>query len=125
MLSFRSKGDFNRTLNYFNKIQDLSKVINLEKYGQKGVHALANATPKDTGLLKESWGYEVKKSNGSVSITWTNDDIENGANVAILIQYGHATKNGRFVKGVDYINPALRPIFEEIAEEVWKEVSRL
>lgn len=123
MITFHSKGDFGRSLKYLNKLRNLD--VSLEKYAARGVSALQKASPKDSGLMTGSWGYEIRKNNKSIEIIWTNSDIEGGYNVAVLVQYGHATKNGKFVKGIDYINPAMRPLFDEIAEEVWKEVNRL
>lgn len=96
----------------------------LEMYAQKGVEALAAATPRDTGLTADSWGYEIKKNEDSTSITWTNDNVVDGwFNVALMIQYGHGTASGVYVEGIDYINPAIRSIFDELAEEIWREVN--
>lgn len=95
----------------------------LHSYGKIGVSALAGATPSDTGRAAGSWGYEVKKVGGGYSITWTNSDVENGFPVAIMIQYGHGTGTGGYVAGIDYINPAMRPVFQQIADRVWKEVT--
>lgn len=121
-VSFKQKGDFNNTYKFLNNAVDVLKHVDLDQYGRMGVDALSSATPKDTGLASKSWYYNIFRSKESVSINFYNSDIENGAPVAILIQYGHATKNGGWVSGIDYINPALRPIFNEIAEKVWKEV---
>lgn len=96
----------------------------LDKYGRMGVTALANATPKNTNLASNSWRYEIIRNGASSKIIWYNDDIENGYNVAILIQYGHGTKNGTYVQGVDYINPALAPVFEAMKSDIEKEVAR-
>lgn len=98
----------------------------LHMYGQKGVEALANATPRDTGLTADSWRYEIEKDteNGTVKINWINDNEVNGwFNVALMLQYGHATGSGYWIEGVDYINPAIRSIFDAMAEEIWKEVT--
>lgn len=98
----------------------------LQMYGQKGVEALANATPRDTGLTANSWRYEITKDNKNQTITiqWLNDNvIDEWFNVALMLQYGHATGSGAWVEGVDYINPALRSIFDSMAEEIWKEVN--
>lgn len=96
----------------------------LEKYGQQGVEALEYATPKDTGLTAFSWSYEIEEKDGSMAIYWKNSNIAGGyANVAVLIQYGHFTKNGGHVEGRDYINPALAPIFDKIADDAWREVT--
>lgn len=97
----------------------------LSKYGQIGVDALANATPRDSGLTSQSWKYEVTNTKGQVSITWYNTNVNNGANVAILLQYGHGTGTGGYVAGYDYINPAIRPIFDKIGNDVWLRVKSL
>lgn len=125
MITFKEKGDFKNLNNFFEKAKETIKQGTLDNYGRRGVEALASATPKDTGLASQSWQYSINRSKGSVSIEWFNTDIEDGYNVAILLQYGHATKNGKFVKGIDYINPAIKPIFEELAEEAWKEVTHV
>lgn len=95
----------------------------LNSYGQEGVSALSLATPLDTGLAALSWDYEVSRKGGVYSITWTNSDIENGFPVAIMLQYGYGTGTGGYVQGEDYINPAIRPIFDKIADKVWKAVT--
>lgn len=96
----------------------------LEKYGDVGVKELSAATPTETGLAASSWSYKVKHRIGSWSIVWSNSDIEDGFPVAVMLQYGHGTRNGGYVEGIDYINPALKPVFDAIAEEAWKEVTR-
>ena len=96
---------------------------NLDKYGKMGVSALASATPKKTGKTASSWRYEIDKTGGKISISWLNDNVNDGVNIAVIIQYGHGTGTGAYVKGVDYINPALKNIFESIAEDIWKEVT--
>lgn len=124
MISFKQSGDFKKIDNYLGRLKKSISFKDLDKYGRQGVSALMSATPIDTGLLKQSWYYEITIEKGIAKITFCNSDIENGINVAILIQYGHATKNGGFVEGIDYINPAIRPIFEKIADEAWKEVTK-
>ena len=94
----------------------------LDRYGQEGVEALAKATPKDTGKTAASWGYTVTKGKESIAITWRNSNIVDGVPIAVILQYGHGTRNGGYVEGVDYINPAMRPIFERIAARAWGEV---
>jgi len=96
----------------------------LHRYGQMGVDALARSTPIDSGLTKAKWSYSVDQSRGKHSITWYNSNVEDGAVIAILLQYGHGTGTGGYVQGRDYINPAIRPLFDRIADEVWKEVTR-
>ena len=123
MISFRSKGDFSKTLNYLNKMKNITDRVNLDKYGQRGVEALRSATPKESGKTAQSWGYFTERTSNSVKLIWTNSNINDGVNIAVLIQYGHGTGWGRYVEGIDYINPAMRPIFEEISQDVWKEVT--
>lgn len=127
MISFDAKGEWKQTERYFKKLkqQEFWKV--LHKYGQQGVTALASATPTDTGKTAESWYYKLytKSSNNTTTIVWYNDNNEGGANVAVLIQYGHGTRTGGYVQGKDYINPAMRPVFDKIADELWAEIKRL
>lgn len=123
MIIFESKGDFRKTDNFLKKMAKLDLASRLGKYGQEGVSALASATPTDTGLAANSWYYEVEAKGKSATLTWLNHDIESGFPVAIMIQYGHGTGTGGYVRGQDYINPAIRPIFDRISEAVWKEVT--
>lgn len=122
-ISVESPGSFRKTDSFLAKILKLDISSQLHKYGREGVAALSNATPVDSGLAAASWGYEVTRTRGSASITWTNSNIEGGAPVVIYIQYGHGTRNGGYVQGRDFINPALRPIFDRMAENLWKEVT--
>lgn len=123
MIVIKHKGNFNKTERFLNRISKVDFLRILEKYGREGVNALAAATPVDSGLTANSWYYEVKSSRDSYTITWGNSNVVNGVPIAIVLQYGHATKNGGFVRGRDYINPAIQPIFDKIAEEAWREVS--
>lgn len=125
MFSLSHKGDFKNLEKFMQKSLGRDYMSVLESYGQRGVQALSAATPIDTGLAASSWEYEIDRSSNGISIIWKNTDIENGVNVAILLQYGHGTRNGGYVVGQDYINPALQPIFEELAEAAWKEVTSL
>ena len=95
----------------------------LSEYGKQGVELLRDATPVDTGATSTGWNYEIEVNSQGVSLYWVNNNVKEGVPIAILIQYGHATRNGGYVQGVDYINPALRPLFESMAEKLWKEVS--
>lgn len=124
-ITISQKGDFSLTYKFLKKNEFVQKLIakKLEKYGQMGVEALSQATPKDTGKTASSWSYEVITKPGYTSIIWKNSNFSNWANVAVLIQYGHATKNGGFVQGIDYINPALKPLFDKMAKDIWLEVS--
>lgn len=124
-VTFSSKGDWNLTLNFLKKNRDTEFISILRKYGKQGVTALSDATPKDTGLTSTSWSYEIwTDGKGQYKLYWTNDNLaEPGMPIAILIQYGHSTKSGTYVQGVDYINPALKPIFDKMANDLWGEVN--
>lgn len=122
MISIRSKGNFKKTEDLLKKSLGKDYMSILHDYGRKGVLALQQYTPVDTGLLASSWRYEITQSGSSISLTFHNDDIENGCNVAIIVQYGHS-HNGHYVEGVDYINPALKPIFDDLSEKAWKAVT--
>lgn len=124
MITFTNKGSFDKTENFLKKITKAEFTSVLHKFGEKGVKALRDATPKDSGDTANSWEYEIVKGIGSVRLIFKNTNIQNGANVAILLQYGHATRNGGYVQGRDYINPALSPIFDSIAKEAWEEVRK-
>lgn len=125
MISFRQKGDFSKLTRFLEKAKNVVHLGCLDKYGREGVAALASATPVDTGLTASSWRYEIQHGNDSVSIAFYNDNIQNGVPIAIILQYGHGTRNGGYVQGRDYINPAIKPIFDKITEDAWKEVTRL
>ena len=125
MFGFKMKGDLSKTKRYLNKLQLALKLGILDKYGQKGVQALSSATPVDTGLTANSWYYKIERTSTSVTIVFCNSNIQNGVPIAIILQYGHGTRNGGWVEGRDYINPAIRPIFDEILNNVWKEVTML
>jgi hypothetical protein len=124
MITFRHKGDFSKLTRYFEKVKEAAKISDLDKFGKEGVAALASATPVDSGLTSSSWYYKIERSNGLVSITFHNSNIQNGIPIAIIIQYGHGTGTGGWVQGRDYINPAIQPIFDRIASDVWKEVTK-
>ena len=125
MIKFRQKGDFSKLTRYLEKVKEVVKLGDLDKYGRAGVAALASATPVDTGLTASSWYYEISNKNGSAMISFHNSNIQNGVPIAIILQYGHGTRNGGWVEGRDYINPAIRPIFDQIADDAWKEVTKL
>lgn len=122
-ISFSSKGDFKSTEAYLRRVQkfDVRKV--LEAGGAKGVKALASATPVESGIAANSWTYRVSGGRGQARITWLNTDVENGFPVAIMLQYGYGTGTGGYVQGRDYINPAMAPIFDQIAQDVLKAVT--
>ena len=125
MVTFRQKGDFRKLSGYLEKTREVFDVGILDKYGRRGVRALAEATPKDTGVTADSWRYKINRMKESIYITFDNTNFNDGVPIAIVLQYGHATRNGDYVQGIDYINPALRPIFEEIADAAWEEVKRV
>lgn len=122
MITVSQSGSFNNIDKFINSMKQEDAFAFLDAFGREGVQALANSTPVDTGLTSISWKYEIIKNKGRYSIVWSNINAENGIPVAILIQYGHATKNGGWVDGIDYVNPAIRPIFEKIADQVWERV---
>ena len=124
MISFRQKGDFSKLNKYFERVREAARIGVLDRYGREGVAALASATPVDTGVTANSWYYEIKRQNGSVSIEFKNSNVNKGVPIAIILQYGHATGNGGWVQGRDYINPAIQPIFDKIADSAWREVTR-
>ena len=124
MISFRQKGDFSNLTNFLERAKNAIHIGDLDKYGKAGVAALSSATPVDTGLTASSWSYEIENKNGSVRIIFKNSNIQNGVPIAIILQYGHGTRNGGWVEGRDYINPAIQPIFDKIANNAWKEVTK-
>lgn len=124
-ITVSSKGDFSKLNRYFERVKEAAKVGILDKYGREGVAALSSATPLDSGVTASSWNYKIERGNGVASIIFTNSNIENGFPVAIMLQYGHGTGTGGWVEGRDYINPAIRPVFDKIAEDAWREVTRL
>lgn len=119
---FRHKGDLKKTEKFLKRMAEKDVFKGLEKYAKQGVDALSSATPIDSGLTASSWGYEIHSSSDLYEIVWTNSNINEGVPIAIILQYGHGTGTGGYVQGRDYINPAIRPVFDEIAENVWKEV---
>lgn len=125
MISVTSSGNFNKTLNFLDTMKNRNTTIydKLQSYALKGVYALEQVTPLDTGKTSTSWGYKILLGKNSASIIWTNSNVINGVNIAILIQYGHATKNGGYVEGYDYINPAMNYVIEEIANDVWQSIA--
>ena len=121
-ISFSSKGDFSKTIKFLNKVKNVKINNILSKYGKIGVTALSQATPKDSGVTSRSWNYKIEVNNDNASIVWYNTNVVKGVNIAVILQYGHGTRNGGWVEGRDYINPAMKPIFDKIADQVWKEV---
>ncbi len=122
MIKLTSKGDYSNATRYFERIKEVAKVGMLDHYGRLGVEALSKATPVDTGLTASSWNYEILRSRNGFTLRFNNTNIQNGCMIAIILQYGHGPRNGGYVAGRDYINPAIQPIFDEMAEKLWKEV---
>ena len=125
MIKVISKGNFKKTEEMLKRSGNWSSKIDLDKYGSKGVAALKEATPKDTGLTANSWSYNITRSKNSVIISFENNNINDGVPIAIILQYGHGTGTGGYVEGRDYINPAIQPVFDRIVEDAWKEVIKL
>lgn len=125
MIKFTQKGDFSKLTRFLEKAKNVVKLGDLDKYGRAGVAALSSATPTDSGKTASSWYYEIERQNGKVSINFHNSNVNQGVPIAIILQYGHATGTGGWVEGRDYINPAIQPIFDELANNAWKEVTSL
>jgi hypothetical protein len=125
MIKINHVGDLKRTQQFLDRLYSSEYFRILQRYGSVGVSALAANTPKDSGLTSNSWGYQIVISKRNTAIHWTNSNVVQGVPIAIILQYGHATRNGGFVQGRDYINPAMKPIFDQIADDLWKEVSKL
>ena len=124
MITIESQGEWKLTRNWFDRMTKLDLALIMNQFGKEGVSALVAATPSRSGLTSKSWNYEVTRKGNNWKITWTNSNVNKGANIAVLIQYGHGTRNGGYVVGRDYINPAIRPVFDKIAQKAWKEVTR-
>ena len=124
MISFGHKGDFAKSTRYLERVKHAVRLSDLDKYGREGVAALASATPVDSGKTANSWYYEITYSSTGVVITYKNSNIQNGVPIAIILQYGHGTGTGGWVEGRDYINPAVRPVFDRIVNEAWREVTK-
>lgn len=124
MISFSQKGDFSKLSKFLEKAKESVHLGKLDEYGRRGVVALSAATPQDTGKTASSWGYKIEQSKGMAKLSFHNTNIQNGVPIAIILQYGHGTGTGGYVQGRDYINPAIQPLFDEIAEEMWREVTK-
>ncbi len=124
MIRFEQQGDFSKLNKYLERLKESVNIGMLDKYGKEGVAALSSATPIKTGLTAKSWSYEIERKNGTISINFKNSNIKQGVPIAVILQYGHGTNGGGWVEGRDYINPAIQPIFDKIAEEAWREVTR-
>ena len=122
-VKFEVSGGFTKTERFLNRMKRREYLNVLDEFGRDGVQALRNATPVESGLTAESWDYEIKRTRDYTEIVWTNSNINNGVPIAVILQYGHGTGTGGYVQGRDYINPAIRPIFDKIAEKAWKVVT--
>ena len=123
-ITFSTKGDWSKTEQFLKGLENQDYLKVLEQYGQKGVSALQSATPKESGYTASCWGYEIEKTANGASIYFTNSHMNNGVSIAIILQYGHGTRTGGYVQGRDYINPAIQPIFDDIANAAWREVTK-
>lgn len=125
MISFRQKGDFSKLNRFLEKAKGAAHLSVLDKYGREGVAALSSATPVESGKTADSWFYEIERKKGSATIVFKNSNVSNGVPIAIILQYGHGTGTGGWVEGRDYINPAIQPIFDKIANAAWEEVTKI
>lgn len=124
MISVKTSGNTNRIEKFLQAMKYRKYLSRLDEFGAMGVEALSNSTPRKTGETAASWSYEIQEDSSGVTIHWTNSKTNQGLHIVLLLQYGHGTNHGGYVRGLDYINPALRPIFDKIAEEAWLEVTR-
>lgn len=125
MISIKQRGNFKKTEKFLKKSLGRDYKTVLEKYAKQGVEALSANTPIESGLTAVSWSYEIIQNGSAISIIWKNSNINKGVNIALILQYGHGTRNGGYVNGIDYINPSLKPIFDKMADAAWKEVTRI
>lgn len=125
LITFGHKGDFSKTNRYLERVKQTVRQGDLDKYGREGVAALASATPVESGLTASSWSYEIVRTADTTTINFNNSNVNNGVLIAVILQYGHGTRNGGWVEGYDYINPAIQPLFDRIANDAWREVTRL
>lgn len=123
-ITMKVKGDFSKTRKFFERAAHLFRLGYFDRYGRKGVDALKSATPNDSGLTADSWSYEIENKPEYTKIIFLNSNVQNGVNIAVILQYGHVSRNGGWVEGKNYIYPAIQPIFEEMAREMWKEIRR-
>ena len=122
-VNFEVSGGFTKTERFLNRMKRREYLNVLDEFGRDGVQALRNATPVDSGATAEAWDYEIKRTRNYTEIVWTNSNINDGVPIAVILQYGHGTGTGGYVQGRDYINPAIRPVFDKIAEKAWKVVT--
>lgn len=124
MITIRHKGNLSKTTRFLERAKHAVRLADLDRYGREGVAALASATPVESGLTASSWYYEVVYTKSGAKIVFKNSNIQNGVPIAIILQYGHGTGTGGWVEGRDYINPAIQPIFDKLADDAWREVTR-
>lgn len=122
MITVKHKGSFRKAEKFLKEMDRKEYMTTLHRYGQMGLDALENATPKDTGVTAGSWSYEIEHKQGRYTIYWQNSSTNEGENIALLLQYGHGTRQGTYVQGIDYINPALKQVFDSMANALWREV---
>lgn len=125
MITFSQKGDFSKITEYLKKQSSANRRNLLEYYGKLGADKLMEATPKDTGTTADSWSYEINTTKNKMSIVWNNSNVQDGVPIAVILQYGHGTGTGGYVQGIDYINPALRSVFEQISNDLWEEMTKI
>ena len=125
MIKFKVSGNFNKTQKHLEHMKNAVSKELLDKYGKMGVDALLEATPKKTGKTSESWKYGIKRQHDKIVLYWYNTNVVDGTNVAVVLQYGHMSPRGYWIEGRDYINPAMQPVFEELAKDMWGEVTRI
>lgn len=125
MISIDQKGDFAALTTYLNKLNKQNNIEILNKYGKEGIRLLSSATPVRSGKTAASWYYKIEQSKNTISLNFYNSNINKGVPIAIILQYGHGTRNGGWVQGRDYINPVVQPLFNKIAQEAWKEVTKV
>jgi hypothetical protein len=125
MIGFRIKGDGSKSRNYLTRVKEAARLAVLDRYGKEGVNALASATPVDSGLTASSWYYQIERQSGMAKIVFCNSNIQNGVPIAIILHYGHATGNGGWVQGREYINSAIQPVFDKLVNDAWREVTKI
>lgn len=125
MIRLKAKGNYKKAFTYMERIKEYVNRGDLNHYGELGVEALRQNTPKDTGKTADSWTYEIVREKDRVRIIWSNENVNDGINIAVILQYGHGTNNGGYVEGRDYINPSIQPIFDRLADNAWREVTKL
>lgn len=125
-ITFKHQGDFSKTEKFFAKITEVVTGHSIfDKYGRRGVEILRDFTPKDTGKTADSWYYKIENTKDGTTISWYNSHENKGVNIAVILQYGHGTRQGGYVQGIDYINPAIQPLFEQMANEAWEEIEHV